>query len=141
MDAIGWLIICLALVLFEIVTMGLTTIWFAAGALAAFIIALFSLPLWLQILVFVVVSLVTLVVTRPLAQKYINSKTTRTNVESMTGKVGKVEERIDNIEASGRVMIEGNSWLARSKNDEVIEEGVVVKVISVEGVKVIVERE
>jgi len=141
MDAIGWLIICLALVLFEIVTMGLTTIWFAAGALAAFIIALFSLPLWLQILVFVVVSLVTLVVTRQLAQKYINSKTTRTNVESMTGKVGKVEERIDNIEASGRVMIEGNSWLARSKNDEVIEEGVVVKVISVEGVKVIVERE
>lgn len=141
MIAIGWLILMAALLVIEIATLGLTTIWFAAGALVAFIIAVLNLPLWLQITVFIVVSVVLLICTRPLAAKYLNSKTSKTNVESLVGRSAKVTKSINNIQAQGQVVVGGMEWTARSTDDAVlIPEGSVVTIHGISGVKLIVSE-
>ena len=141
MDAIVWLILMAALLVIELCTLGLTTIWFAAGALAAFIAATLGGPLWLSITLFVVVSLVLLIFTRPVATKYLNSKTTKTNAESIVGQTAKVTIAIDNLEPSGQVVIGGMEWTARSTQDGVkIPEGTLVTVEGISGVKLIVRE-
>ena len=141
MDAIVWLILMAALLVIELCTLGLTTIWFAAGALAAFIAATLGGPLWLSITLFVVVSLVLLIFTRPVATKYLNSKTTKTNAESIVGQTAKVTIAIDNLEPSGQVVIGGMEWTARSTQDSVkIPEGTLVTVEGISGVKLIVRE-
>ena len=141
MIAIGWLILMAALLVIEIATLGLTTIWFAAGALVAFIIAVLNLPLWLQITVFIVVSVVLLICTRPLATKYLNSKTSKTNAESLVGRSAKVTKSINNIQAQGQVVVGGMEWTARSTDDAVlIPEGSVVTIHGISDVKLIVSE-
>ena len=141
MDAIVWLILMAALLVIELCTLGLTTIWFAAGALAAFIAATLGGPLWLSITLFVVVSLVLLIFTRPVATKYLNSKTTKTNAESIVGQTAKVTIAIDNLEPSGQVVIGGMEWTARSTQDSIkIPEGTFVTVEGISGVKLIVRE-
>lgn len=141
MDAIVWLILMAALLVIELCTLGLTTIWFAAGALAAFIVATLGGPLWLSITLFVVVSLVLLIFTRPVATKYLNSKTTKTNAESIVGRTAKVTIAIDNLEPSGQVVIGGMEWTARSTQDSIkIPEGTFVTVEGISGVKLIVRE-
>lgn len=141
MDAIVWLILMAALLVIELCTLGLTTIWFAAGALAAFIAATLGGPLWLSIALFVVVSLALLIFTRPVATKYLNSKTTKTNAESIVGRTAKVTIAIDNLEPSGQVVIGGMEWTARSTQDSVkIPEGTLVTVEGISGVKLIVRE-
>ena len=81
-----WLIIFAVLIIVELVTMGLTTIWFAGGAVIACVIAALGLPIWVQIIAFLIVSVALLYFTRPIAVKYFNKSRTRTNVESMVGK-------------------------------------------------------
>ncbi|EJX00548.1 Nodulation efficiency, NfeD [gut metagenome] len=136
-----WLVLLAVLLGIEIATMGLTTIWFAGGALIAFLLSLFKTPLWSQITAFIVVSIVLLIFTRPIALKYLNKGVEKTNVDSIPGQKGIVTQTIDNLKAEGQVMVQGMKWSARSKNDRVIEEGKVVKVAAVEGVKLIVEEE
>lgn len=138
---IMWLVILAVLLGIEIATLGLTTIWFAGGALIAFLLSLVGAPLWSQIAVFFVVSVVLLIFTRPLALKYMNKSATKTNVDSIPGQTGIVTHTINNLKAEGQVMIQGMEWSARSKDESVIEEGKVVKVAAVEGVKLIVEEE
>ena len=138
---IMWLVILAVLLAIEIATMGLTTIWFAGGALVAFLVSLFSAPLWSQIAVFFAVSILLLIFTRPLAMKYMNKSVEKTNVDSIPGQTGVVTHTIDNLKAEGQVMVQGMDWSARSQNGTVIEEGRVVKVVAVEGVKLIVEEE
>ena len=141
MDAIVWLILMAALLVIELCTLGLTTIWFAAGALVAFIAATLGGPLWLSIALFVVVSLALLIFTRPVATKYLNSKTTKTNAESIVGRTAKVTIAIDNLEPSGQVVIGGMEWTARSTQDGVkIPEGTLVTVEGISGVKLIVRE-
>lgn len=140
MHAIIWLILFVVLVVFEIVTMGLTTIWFAAGALVAFIASLLHATWWVQFVLFIIVSLVMLIFTRPFAMKYINRHTTKTNVDSIIGMTGRVIAQIDNEQASGYVTINGAEWSARSVGGEVIPVDAIVQVKSIEGVKVIVEQ-
>lgn len=141
MIAIGWLILMAVLLVIEIATLGLTTLWFAAGALVAFIIAAVGLPIWLQIVVFVVVSVILLICTRPLATKYLNSKTSKTNAESLVGKTAKVTMDINNIQAQGQVVIGGMEWTARSTDDAVsIPAGAVVMIHGISGVKLIVSE-
>lgn len=140
MHAIIWLILFVVLVIFEIVTMGLTTIWFAAGALVAFIASLLHATWWVQFVLFIIVSLVMLIFTRPFAVKYINRHTTRTNVDSIIGMTGRVIAQIDNEQASGYVTINGAEWAARSAGGDIIPVDAIVQVKSVEGVKVIVEQ-
>ena len=139
MDAIFWLIVVITCIVVEILTLGLTTIWFAGGALIAFIAALLSAPLWLQIILFVVVSAVMLLFTRPFAVKYINKGAVKTNYESMSGRVGEVVEQIDNLKATGCVRVSGQDWTARSvAEEEMIPVGSEVVVQKIEGVKLIV---
>lgn len=137
-----WLIALAVLLVLEILTLGLTTIWFAGGALAAFLVSLVSDSLILQIVVFLVVSFVLLFFTRPVASRYLNSKRTKTNYESLIGRDVKVLERIDNFNNTGLVLLNGLEWMARSVDDEtIIEPGEKVIVREVSGVKVIVEIE
>ena len=85
MEPIYWLMLFVVLLGIEILTMGLTTIWFAGGALAAFLISLIGCPVWLQAVVFIAVSLILLLVTRPFEIRYLNQKTEKTNVDSLIG--------------------------------------------------------
>ena len=140
MDFQFWLMAFIILVVMEFLTMGLTTIWFAIGALVSFFASLFGAAVWLQIVLFLVVSLVVLVVYRPLAVNYVNSRRTKTNVDDLIGREAKVIERIDNLNETGRVLLNGIDWSARSTLiGGVIEEDTIVKVMEVQGVKLIVE--
>ena len=139
MDFQFWLMAFIILVVMEFLTMGLTTIWFAIGALTAFFASLFGVSFWIQIILFLVVSLVVLVVYRPLAVKYVNSKRTKTNVDDLVGKEAKVTEKIDNLNQTGRVVLNGMDWSARTTIGGTIDVDTIVKVIEVKGVKLIVE--
>ena len=139
MDFQFWLMAFIILVVMEFLTMGLTTIWFAIGALAAFFASLFGATFWVQIVLFLVVSLVVLVVYRPLAVKYVNSRRTKTNVDDLIGKEAKVTEKIDNLNQTGRVVLNGMDWSARTTIGGKIDVDTIVRVIDVKGVKLIVE--
>jgi membrane protein implicated in regulation of membrane protease activity len=119
---------------------GLTTIWLAGGALAAFFLALFGVGIIGQLIGFCVVSFVLIWFTRPLALKYVSPHRTRTNSEGLIGQVVKVTEQIDNREATGRALANGLEWMARSESDEiVIPADAQAKVVRIEGVKLILE--
>lgn len=141
MYEIFWLVALGALLLIEILTLGLTTIWFAAGALAAFLLAVFNASLAIQICVFVVVSIVMLVFTRPILTKHLNANTTKTNAESLVGKKARVLIPINNLKSEGQVMVNGMEWTARSTKDEVMfQTDEMVKIAGISGVKLIVEK-
>ena len=140
MNYIGWLIVFVIFAALELVSLGMTCIWFAIGALAACVTSLFTGNWIIQALIFIVVTAVVLILLRPIAVKHINNKAEKTNVESIEGKVGKVISDIDNINAKGMVKIDGVDWTARSQKNEVIKEGTLVEAVSVEGVKVIVKE-
>ena len=135
-----WLAVLVVCVGLEIATMGLTTIWFAGGALVSAILAALNAPLWLQIVAFFVVSLILLYLTRPVAVKYFNKDRVKTNVESLIGRQAIVISEIDNLQGIGQVTVGGQEWSARSVKDDVqLPVGSVVVVRSVSGVKLIVE--
>ena len=140
-DAIFWLIAMIVLLGIEVATLGLTTIWFAGGWLAAFAAALLGAGTAAQILVFFVVSLVLLFVTRPIAVKYFNRERTRTNVDSLIGRTAVVTQDIDNLKGTGAAVVNGQTWTARAREDgQKLAEGTVVKICSISGVKLIVEE-
>ena len=136
-----WLVLAIVLAITELVTAGLTTIWFSVGALASLLLVLCGVDnITVQIVVFVLVSLLSLIATRPLVKKYINKKVQPTNADRCIGKEAFVTEEINNILSKGAVKINGIEWSARSEDDSVIENGVKVKIISIDGVKVIVKK-
>ena len=134
-----WIVAVVVLLIIEGLTAGLVTIWFAIGAVVALICCLIGAPLWLQLAVFLVVSFVTLLVTRPLAQKYLNSKTQPTNADRLIGKECIVTEMIDNVAGTGAVTVGGQVWTARCVSDVVIQPNARATVRRIEGVKLIVE--
>lgn len=135
-----WLIAMIVLLVVEGVVPGLISIWFALGALAALVSALLHAPLWLQIVWFLAVSIVALALTRPLAKKYINSKTQPTNADMLIGKECVVRESIDNVLGAGAVSVDGKVWTARTENDDIkVPEGSRAVVVRIEGVKLIVK--
>ena len=137
-DMIVWLAVLIVAIIVEIITMGLTSIWFAGGALIALIAAALNGPLWLQIACFVVVSVLLLVFTRPIAIKYFNKGRVRTNAEGIVGKKAIVVSTVDNLQGIGQVSVEGQEWSARSADDgSVLEQGSVVEVVAISGVKLI----
>lgn len=136
-----WLGLFIILIVIELFTVGLTTIWFAAGSLAAMIANTLGAGLVLQIVVFFAVSCILLIFTRPWAMKYLNRKRTKTNYESEIGKVIKITQRVDNRNQTGRSIVDGQEWTVRSKDDrEILEEGSLAKVVDISGVKLIVEK-
>ncbi len=134
-----WLIIFIGLLVFEIVTMGLTTIWFAGGALVAALVSVFEVGVPVQIMVFLVSSVVLLILTRPIAMKYLNQKVEKTNTERLIGLDTIVIEKIDELHGTGKVRINGIEWSAMSSNaNEKFEVDDVVTIKGIQGVKVIV---
>lgn len=139
--SIVWLVAMVALLIVEALVPGLVSIWFAIGALAALIAALLHAPLWLQIVWFLAVSVATLVLTRPLAQKFVNSRTQPTNADALIGHDCVVTENIDNLAGTGAVKIGGKVWTARSEEESTcFAEGDVVTAVRIEGVKLIVRK-
>lgn len=134
-----WLIGSVILIIIEIITLGLTTIWFAAGALVAAAAAAIGFPFFAQLVLFAVVSIILLIFTRPIALKYFNRGRVRTNTESLVGKQAVVVEEINNLKATGQVVVNGQQWTARSVNDMLnIEKGAVVVICGIQGVKLMV---
>ena len=139
MQTMYWLILFVILLIVEILTMGLTTIWFAGGALVAFAAGVLGFGTAVQIIVFVVVSVILLIVTRPIAVKYFNKERQKTNAESLIGQQALVLEDIDTLQSKGRVEINGQEWAAKTDEPEgSIEKNTVVVVEGIQGVKLIV---
>lgn len=136
-----WLIIFAVMVLIELLTMGLTSIWFAGGAIVALVVSETTAGVHVQIVLFIVVSVVLLVLVRPWAKKHFNHERVRTNAQSLIGESAVVMEDIDNMQAQGRVLVRGQEWMARSVTGaEIIPKGTQVKIKSISGVKLIVEK-
>ena len=133
-----WLILFVVLLVIELLTVGLTTIWFAAGSLAAFLADCLGAGLPVQIIVFLAVSCILLIFTRPWALKHVNRKRIRTNYES---KIILITEKVDNLNQTGKSMVDGQEWTVRSRDDsDILEAGTKAKVVDISGVKLIVEK-
>lgn len=138
-EPIVWLVAVFVFLVLELISMGLTTIWFAGGSVVAFVASLFGAPIPVQILLFIVTSVVMLIFTRPVVEKKLNNSRTKTNVEEIIGKEGKVTEAVDNFNQKGVVVINGLEWSARNgETDDIIPVGAKVIVKEVQGVKVMV---
>ena len=134
-----WLITLVVLIVIEIFTLGLTTIWFAGGALIALFLAMAGVSVYVQLGIFLVVSLILMIGTRPWAVKFFNREREKTNMDGIIGKQAIVLAEIDNLKEKGQVSLNGMEWSARALVEEsVIPAGAVVKVKAVEGVKLIV---
>ena len=136
-----WLIIMIVMIVIEAAAPGLVSIWFALGALAALIASAMQAPIYLQVTLFVVVSIAALLLTRPLAQKYVNGRTQATNADMIIGRECLVREQVDNLSETGAVSVGGKTWTARSTEESVIiPVGSKAIVEKIEGVKAIVRR-
>ena len=133
--AIMWLVLLVVFLLVEAATVGVVSAWFAVGALAAMVTALLHGPVWLQTVLFVVVSTGLLLSLRPLVRKYLSPNLTATNVDSVVGSTGIVTAAIDNVSAAGQVKLGAMEWTARSTSGQPIPVGTLVKVDRIEGVK------
>lgn len=137
---IVWLALLIIFAVAEAATVGLTSVWFAIGSLGALVCALVGGNIWLQLGIFIVLSLVCLVALRPLAKKYLNNRVEPTNADRVIGQEARVTQDIDNIQGTGAVTIGGVTWTARSEHDTPIPAGAMVRVLRIEGVKVMVEK-
>lgn len=139
MVSIIWLVLLVGLAVAEAITVGLTSIWFAAGALCALITSLITQNILIQLVVFLAVSLVTLLLVRPLAQKYFTPHRVATNADRLIGSDALVLEEINNLDAKGQVRVAGTVWSARSQEDDlIIPRGTRVRILRIEGVKLFV---
>lgn len=140
MYSIMWLILVVAFSIIEISTFNLVTIWFASGALVAMIVSLFNIDFVWQMWIFIIVSAVTLILTKPLIKKKLNIKKTETNADRVIGKTGIVTDDISSDKFAGEVKVNGQTWSAVSENEEIIPKDSKVKIIRIEGVKLVVEK-
>lgn len=136
-----WLIAFIVFLVAEIATVTLISIWFAIGALAAFVLSFFCDVLWVQILLFLLVSLVFIIFTRPFADRFLNQNREKTNADALIGRQGIVTEAIDNLQAVGEVSLSGQMWMARTADDGItIPKDAKIVVKEIKGVKLIVEE-
>lgn len=141
MDTTFWLILFVVLLVIEIFTMGLTTIWFAGGALVAFVLAFAGAGFSIQVVSFLLVSIVSLILTRPLAIRFFNKEREKTNAESLIGKKAVVLEPIDTLRGVGLVEVNGMQWSAKTEEiADIIEAEAIVVIEGIQGVKLIVKK-
>ncbi len=140
MESLIWLIALAIFVVIEIVTLGLATIWFACGALVAFVASLCGVNTTEQFLLFTVVSLASLFTVRPYVARKFNSERTKTNYASLIGKSAKVIQPVNNLQETGVVYINGLEWTARAIDNTTIDAGKFAEIIEVSGVKLIVRE-
>ena len=137
--AILWMVLMIGFIVVEAACpFHLVSIWFAIGSLVSMIVALLQGPMWLQITLFFVVSCSTLVLMLPLVKKVLRPKIVKTNVDAIVGTQGYVTAKVDNLTAEGQVKLGGMEWTARSTDGQNIEDGTLVKVDRIEGVKAFV---
>jgi len=135
-----WIGIFVVMLLVELLTVGLTTIWFAGGALVAALAAYLGAGTLLQVIVFLAVSILLLIFTRPIAVKYLNRTRTKTNADSLVGQTARVVAPIDNFKDEGKVSVNGMEWTARSEEDGVtFDVDALVEIRQIQGVKLIVK--
>lgn len=137
---IFWLITFIVLLVCELVSSALVSVWFCGGALVAIVANLLSAPFLIQLIIFIIVSAVLLIITRPLAKKILKKDTLKTNVSSIIGKKAVVTKEIDNTECIGEINVNGQIWSARSSDDEIIKESSNVVIEDIQGVKAIVKQ-
>lgn len=138
---IFWIVLLVVLVIVEAATAQLVTIWFAAGAAAALIAERCHAPEWLQWIVFIAVSVIALIATRPLVRKATKTKRQPTNADRCIGQTAVVIEEINNIEGKGQVHVNGIPWTARSLDGTVFKKDELVTVERIDGVKLIVKAQ
>ena len=133
-----WVVLVIICILVELATVGLTAIWFAAGALVSLAAAALGANPIVQIILFLAVSIVLLAATRPWAKKYINSRTQSTNADSLIGQTIQIKERVSNMDQTGMAVVHGQEWTVRTRNDnEIIEPGEKAKILAISGLKLI----
>ena len=138
-EAIVWLALFVILLIVELLTVGLTSIWFAGGALAALVLELLGVDLIWQIGAFILVSFVLVYFTRPFAEKYVNAHHEKTNYEQAVGKIVRITQRVDDLAQTGKGILDGMEWTVRTDSKEVLEKDTLARVIRISGVKLIVE--
>ena len=140
MTSAYWLIAFVILVVIEAATLALTTVWFAGGAIAAFLLSLTGAGTNAQLSVFAVVSFVLLFFTRPWAVRHVNRHATRTNADSLVGRQARVTQEINNVLGTGSAVVNGQEWTARSEKDDAVHPpDAVVEICAIRGVKLIVK--
>ena len=136
-----WLVVVIVFLAVELMTVTLTSIWFAGGGLVALFVAMAGGGFAVQMLAFLLGSFAMFFATKPWADKVINAKKTSTNADRAVGKEVRVVERISNLDQTGRVVVHGQDWMARTEDDNIIiEQDELVRILRISGVKVIVER-
>lgn len=135
---IVWLVLMVIFLIAEAATVTITSLWFAVGALVALLAGVFGAKFWLQVVLFIIFSTVTLMALRPMIKKYFTPNLTRTNVDALIGIHGYVTADINNVAATGAVKLNGMEWTARSTDGSPIPSGTLIKVDRIEGVKAIV---
>lgn len=136
-----WIVVAVACGIIEALTFGLTTIWFAGGAIVSALLAAVGMPISVQIVAFIIVSVALLYFTRPLVQKAFNNNRVKTNVESVVGKNAYTTEDVDNIRSTGQIKVDGIEWTARTAKDGIIiKKDTLVTITAIDGVKAIVEE-
>ncbi|MBO6107903.1 MAG: NfeD family protein [Eubacterium sp.] len=134
-----WLGIVIVTLVIEIITQGLTTIWFSIGGAVSALLTIWDVPVWIQIAVFAGVSILIMLLVRPVAKRIMSPSITPTNIDQLIREEGFVLEEIDNSRETGKVRLRGIEWMARSADGEIIPAGVNVSIKSIEGVKLIVK--
>lgn len=137
-EYIFWAVAIVLFAVLEAITTQLVSVWFIAGSIAALLSKWLGAPFYLQLIVFLGISVITLVLTRPLIKKHLKPKNEPTNADRVIGQTAVVTEKIDNLSATGQVKVDGQIWSARSCDDAVIEEGKQVEIKRIDGVKLIV---
>ena len=136
-----WMMALVGLVIGEAITVGLTFIWFAVGALGALLVSALGASVWVQVAVFLGLSALALILVRPVAARLLKPGVSPTNADRILGQTALVTQTIDNIAQTGQVKLGGQVWTARSEDGEVIPEQSKVRILRIEGVKVIVSVE
>ncbi len=134
-----WVVLIIFFGIIEGMTLGLTSIWFAFAGIIAFILSLFNINLIVQFVVFLVLSLVCILYTRPIAKKYLKIGQTKTNVDAVIGQKGVVVKKIEEFN-TGQIKVKGQIWTAKSPDFEILKCGDEVEIVGIEGVKLIVEK-
>lgn len=136
-----WLVVVIVFLAVELATVTLTSIWFAAGGLIALFVAMAGGGFAFQMIAFLIAAFGMFFATKPWADKVVNAKKTSTNADRAIGEEVRVLERISNLDQTGMVMVHGQEWTARTEDDKnIIEQGELVRILRISGVKVIVER-
>ena len=137
-----WLIWIGLMVVFAIVeasTVSMVSLWFIGGSLGGLIVTLLGGGLWLQIVVFLAVSVALLACLRPFVRKYVTPKKTATNVDMVLGRSAYLTQTVDNLRGTGALKLDGKEWTVRSADESILPEGTLVKIVKLEGVKLYVE--